>query len=673
MAAPSYTKDTTRISDASAAWVESTAAGWIAISGITGGETDDYIQDVSCNSCKVTVGVGLLLADAGAGGVTIPTDGAWLIWAKWDATACLDTYAGDGIRMCVGDALNTFRWTTVAGSDTYPYGMGWQRLAMGDPAQVTTTSVGAPGATRRYFGWAYDCPSTVPSKGQPYKADACDYGRCEARFNDGEVGNPCTFAGFAAYDDTAANRWGLLWPTSGGYLWHGLITIGYSTDCYFKDSNRVIFIQADKKVPRRFNRIVNNRVGNTFTLDNITFINLGSVSRGDFNVANDAPLAWTGCQFRGMGTFTFDGNSDLTSNTWNACWTINPGGGTFTFNRFESTASVWGALYVTSAADMALVTGGVFQGCARGVVLRGADTEFDFVDVGFDGCTYDVVNEVGHITSEWGPDYYTVATVVYGANGQVAQTFAGDGYTSKKVMAYLSKTGSPTGSVYAKIYAHTGSFGTTGTPTGSALATSDAFDISTLSTSAFTQVVFNFASPYTLSAGSNWCVVIEYTSGSAGTQLNVGTDAFNSGHAGNFASKMTGSWVADATRDMIHIVREASEDIEISASGSNVSTYLSPYGGTVTIVSSVSLTIDGFVTGSDVVVYAAGTETVLDDAQEVAGTSWVYSYAAADAGDEIDVGIFLSGYRPEYVRGYTLSADNATLPVAQTIDRDYVP
>ena len=42
---------------------------------------------------------------------------------------------------------------------------------------------------------------------------------------------------------------------------------------------------------------------------------------------------------------------------------------------------------------------------------------------------------------------------------------------------YLVKVGSQTGAMYAKVYAHSGTYGTSSIPTGSALATSDVLDI----------------------------------------------------------------------------------------------------------------------------------------------------------------------------------------------------
>jgi hypothetical protein len=108
------------------------------------------------------------------------------------------------------------------------------------------------------------------------------------------------------------------------------------------------------------------------------------------------------------------------------------------------------------------------------------------------------------------------------------------------------------------------------------------------------------------------------------------------------------------------------------SNSSNVSTHHETAGGSTTInFPQITLTITDLVTGSDVVIYDAGTETVLDDAQENAGTTWPFYYS--DLVDSyIDIGVFLAGYRPKYVRNYLLGATNASLPAKQTIDPDYI-
>jgi hypothetical protein len=83
----------------------------------------------------------------------------------------------------------------------------------------------------------------------------------------------------------------------------------------------------------------------------------------------------------------------------------------------------------------------------------------------------------------------------------------------------------------------------------------------------------------------------------------------------------------------------------------------------------ITLTISGFVTGSDVVIYQAGTETVRQQSEDISGTSTTYTYSTTE---NVDIGIFKTGYRPFYIRNYALTSSNASVPVSQTVDRDYL-
>lgn len=82
----------------------------------------------------------------------------------------------------------------------------------------------------------------------------------------------------------------------------------------------------------------------------------------------------------------------------------------------------------------------------------------------------------------------------------------------------------------------------------------------------------------------------------------------------------------------------------------------------------VTLTLTGLVSGSDVVVLQAGTSTVLDSVDAVAGTTWGYTYETLQ---NVDIGIIKPGLVPLYIRNYALGSADATLPISQTFDRNY--
>ena len=82
----------------------------------------------------------------------------------------------------------------------------------------------------------------------------------------------------------------------------------------------------------------------------------------------------------------------------------------------------------------------------------------------------------------------------------------------------------------------------------------------------------------------------------------------------------------------------------------------------------IALTLTGLVSGSDIVVLQAGTETVLNQVDQNIGSSWIYDYEVPTV---VDIFVSKSGYVPFYIRNYSLSSNNTSLPIAQVIDRNY--
>lgn len=83
----------------------------------------------------------------------------------------------------------------------------------------------------------------------------------------------------------------------------------------------------------------------------------------------------------------------------------------------------------------------------------------------------------------------------------------------------------------------------------------------------------------------------------------------------------------------------------------------------------ITLTLTGLVSGSDVVVRAAGSSTVLASVDENGSTTWGYTYETPVA---VDIDVIKPGYVVlPLVRNYTLPSSNASLPCAQLADRNY--
>ena len=154
---------------------------------------------------------------------------------------------------------------------------------------------------------------------------------------------------------------------------------------------------------------------------------------------------------------------------------------------------------------------------------------------------------------------YTSTTVyveyISGAVGADTQGI-GQSFTANEYMIldycwfYIGKWGSPTGSAYANLYAHSGTFGTSGIPTGSALATTDAFDVSTLSTSnAWKQFFFSGANRIPIAPGTNYVLTLEFTGGDADNDVQAVYDNTSSTHEGNGSTKFNGTWVQHNSGD----------------------------------------------------------------------------------------------------------------------------
>jgi hypothetical protein len=181
----------------------------------------------------------------------------------------------------------------------------------------------------------------------------------------------------------------------------------------------------------------------------------------------------------------------------------------------------------------------------------------------------------------------------------------------------------------------------------------------------FTNTKATCASPASAGNISN-CT---FTSGGTGYAIEIGGTAADVTLTGITFTGYAAS--SGSTGNEAIYVNIATGSMSISIAGGSTPS-IRTAGATVTVISSATLTITGLVTGSDVVVYSAGTTTVLDDAQENGTSSWGYTYSVADAGDFVDIGVFKTGYRPYYIRALELPATSSSVPVAQAVDLYYI-
>lgn len=83
----------------------------------------------------------------------------------------------------------------------------------------------------------------------------------------------------------------------------------------------------------------------------------------------------------------------------------------------------------------------------------------------------------------------------------------------------------------------------------------------------------------------------------------------------------------------------------------------------------IKLTLNGLVSGSDIVVLNAGTE--VERANVDSNDSTSYSYVYETLGN-VDIKVYKRGYVPFSIMNYALSSSDASLPIAQVADRNYI-
>lgn len=224
---------------------------------------------------------------------------------------------------------------------------------------------GAPSATRQYFGAGVSCPTFAPTKGNAFGLDIIRFGRGEARFSAGDAGSGyCTFAGFATQNDALANRWGLIQALSGGYMWQGLITLGYGSPSAvvdFRDSNVVVSIANTKRVSGNFNKIEIRNASSRVDLTNITFVATGTVSKGRLEVVDDCDVNISGCTFNGMDSFIFKVSSDVLLSTFLNCGIVTANSAKFNGTKFLGFTGVADASQLVW--DTAVDVDGKIDGC----------------------------------------------------------------------------------------------------------------------------------------------------------------------------------------------------------------------------------------------------------------------------------------------------------------------
>lgn len=129
--------------------------------------------------------------------------------------------------------------------------------------------------------------------------------------------------------------------------------------------------------------------------------------------------------------------------------------------------------------------------------------------------------------------------VFIGSNGftrpEAGQSFQpAANFTLASAQFYLKKTGAPTGNAVARLYSHSGTYGASGSTPNVLLATSDNFNVATLSTS-YSLATFTFSgvNQYSLLANTPYFITVYYPNNPDGSNfLVLGRDTSSATHAG---------------------------------------------------------------------------------------------------------------------------------------------
>ena len=126
----------------------------------------------------------------------------------------------------------------------------------------------------------------------------------------------------------------------------------------------------------------------------------------------------------------------------------------------------------------------------------------------------------------------------------IGQSFTGDGRELTSCSFYLSSSFAPlTGTLYATLYAHTGTFGTSGKPTGPILATSKIVNGSLVTpTESLINFGFEAAQRVIPVNGTNYVIVLVHVGDASGNHCWARRTDPVSAHAGNGSYKDT-NWL----------------------------------------------------------------------------------------------------------------------------------
>jgi hypothetical protein len=320
MAAPAYASDLTDYDQADA------VANYSALGGGAAGladETDYFIETPQCVSKAgfTATTKGIMLDDGGTR--TVTAGDAIFIWGKQNNRNLMDTIANGGMQVVIGNSTTAYDHFYVDGSNSPGSDLaGWRSYAV-DPTQTPSTTTGGGAAGANLVGFLWKILGSGSLKGNPNGIDVQRHGR-ELQCTAGDVTNGyATFVGAGAADATNTNRWGILTPATGAYLFHGCFVMGTTaTAVDFRDSNANIVVLDDPFLPSTFNEFEIRNASSNVEWTGVTISHLGTTAPSVLTL-NVGTFAGENCRFSGCGTTTFASTGSCILSQWASSGRIN--------------------------------------------------------------------------------------------------------------------------------------------------------------------------------------------------------------------------------------------------------------------------------------------------------------------------------------------------------------
>jgi hypothetical protein len=315
MAAASYTTDLT----AGEITLAESTTGWTALGGGASGlgiGVDFAMQGTNCVDKQISAAEKGHVYDPGAN-QTIASGRHVFTWVFLATPGLADTLANRGLTIAIGSSTTAYCKYHVEGNNTYGAAGRVAKCYPVDPSVFSAntgsspyrTQVGTPSGAYRVFGALANITGTA--KAANLGIDAIRHGTGVFVTGGDGADADATFAGLQSTNDNISNRWGVFTGVGGGYelqgkLYIGRNSAGTATVCVFTDSNVSLTIPENPHVSSTFNEIVVDHASTVLTLSNVTVQSLGATSPGGFTVTTNNPtVSLTGCNFIGMGAFTF--------------------------------------------------------------------------------------------------------------------------------------------------------------------------------------------------------------------------------------------------------------------------------------------------------------------------------------------------------------------------------